>query len=376
MDAPARAVSGLTPPAKALFVAAAAHAMPRGAVLYVVPSDRGSRARPSPTSASSSARSKGCREAAAERAVLPFPSHEVDPYRGHGAAPRRHLGARARAARLAAGTARVVVASAAALLPRVSAPGAPAATRRSSCRPGQDIAPTDLGELLVDAGFTREDPADEHGEFASAAASSTSFPPARPQPVRLEFIGDTIESLRTLRPGDAALDRRRSIRSTVVPLRDVARRRRSAARPRLRLPRARARASRVIVSEPDEVRRSVEQARRAGASELRGGDRAGADGAVAAAGRALRDRADDGRRALARSATELAAARRSTTASRRARPVDAGRGAVARPLPADRGVPRPGRRLGRRDPAAARARRDDRCSSPPRRAAPSARSSC
>ena len=39
MDVPARVVSGLTPSAKALCVAGAAHARPNGAVLYVVPGD-------------------------------------------------------------------------------------------------------------------------------------------------------------------------------------------------------------------------------------------------------------------------------------------------------------------------------------------------
>ena len=39
MDAPAPAVSGLTPAAKALFVAAAAHAQPNAVVLFVVPGD-------------------------------------------------------------------------------------------------------------------------------------------------------------------------------------------------------------------------------------------------------------------------------------------------------------------------------------------------
>ena len=39
MDVPAVAVSGLTPPAKALFVAGAASAQPHGVVLYVVPTD-------------------------------------------------------------------------------------------------------------------------------------------------------------------------------------------------------------------------------------------------------------------------------------------------------------------------------------------------
>ena len=54
--------------------------------------------------------------------MLPFPSHEVDPYRG--LAPHFDIAsARARALHaLTTGTARVVVASAAALLPRLAAP--------------------------------------------------------------------------------------------------------------------------------------------------------------------------------------------------------------------------------------------------------------
>src|SRR6185369_15647097 len=39
IDTSARAVSGLTPPAKALLVASAAHAQPNGVVLFVVPGD-------------------------------------------------------------------------------------------------------------------------------------------------------------------------------------------------------------------------------------------------------------------------------------------------------------------------------------------------
>ena len=65
---------------------------------------------------------EGLTQAATERVVLPFPSHEVDPYRGM--AP--HIGvtsARARALySVAHGTARVLIASAASLLPRVTTP--------------------------------------------------------------------------------------------------------------------------------------------------------------------------------------------------------------------------------------------------------------
>jgi transcription-repair coupling factor (superfamily II helicase) len=162
---------------------------------------------------------EGLTAGAAERAVVAYPSHEIDPYRG--LAP--HVGvtsARARALHgVARGSARVVVASAAALLPRVSPPARMLAASLE-LKPGQDIAPTDLAELLVDAGFTREDPADEHGEFAVRGGIVDIFPAGETYPVRLEFIGDTIETLRTYDPSTqrsiAAIDQ-----IVIVPLRDV-----------------------------------------------------------------------------------------------------------------------------------------------------------
>ena len=218
MDAAARAVSGLTPSAQALFVAAAAQALPHGVVLSVVPSDADLEQAVADVRFFVGAL-EGLSASAAEQAVLPFPSHEVDPYRG--LAP--HFGvasARARALHAAAsGTARVIVASAAALLPRVTAP-AKLLAASLDLKPGQDIAPTDLAELLVDAGFSREDPADEHGEFALRGGILDLFPAGDAQPVRLEFIGDTIESMRRYDPAT-----QRSIASidqlTSCPLSDV-----------------------------------------------------------------------------------------------------------------------------------------------------------
>ena len=218
MDVPARVASGLTASAKALYVAGVAHALPKGVVLYVVPSDGELEQAVADLCFFVSALD-GLSESTAYRAILPFPSHEVDPYRG--LAP--HVGvtsARARALHaLATGTARVVVASAAALLPRVSAP-ARLLGASIDLKPGQDIAPTDLAELLVDAGYSREDPADEHGEFAVRGGILDVFPAGESQPVRLDFIGDTIESLRTYDPATqrsiAAIDQ-----LTIVPLRDI-----------------------------------------------------------------------------------------------------------------------------------------------------------
>ncbi len=253
MEVPAREVSGLTAPAKALFVAGAAHAHPHAVVLYVVPTDADLEQTVADVTFFVAA-IEGLSTGAAEHAVLPFPSHEVDPYRG--LAP--HIGvtsARARALHaIARGAARVVVASAAALLPRVSAPERLLAASLE-LKPGQEIAPTDLAELLVDAGLTREDPADEHGEFAVRGGIVDIFPASETHPVRLEFIGDTIETLRTYDPATqrsiAAIDQ-----VAVVPLRDVLSDDRRAT---LFDYLASAREARILVSERDEVDAQAEK---------------------------------------------------------------------------------------------------------------------
>ena len=78
MDVPAGAVAGLTPSAKALYVAAAAHGLPQGVVLYVVPSDADLEQAVADVGFFIAALD-GLPADAADRAVLPFPSHEVDP---------------------------------------------------------------------------------------------------------------------------------------------------------------------------------------------------------------------------------------------------------------------------------------------------------
>jgi transcription-repair coupling factor (superfamily II helicase) len=247
MDVSARSVSGLTASAKALFVASAAHAQPKGVVLYIVPGD-GDLEETCADVAFFLAALEGLAPAVVERAVLPFPSHEVDPYRG--LAP--HIGVTSVRARalyaIAQGAARVVIASAAGVLPRVTAADQMLAASLT-LKPGQDISPVDLAELLVDAGLTREDPADEAGEFAVRGGIADVFPAGEPHPVRLEFIGDTIETLRTYDPST-----QRSIapidQIAIIPLRDVLQDNRDAT---IFDYLTRATASRIIVSERDEV---------------------------------------------------------------------------------------------------------------------------
>jgi transcription-repair coupling factor (superfamily II helicase) len=146
---------------------------------------------------------QGLSRADAENVVLPFPSQEVDPYRG--LAPHLEVvSARARALHaLATGTARVVIASARALLPRVSNPDRLRAAGLSLA-PGFEISPQELGARLAEAGFVPEDPVDEHGEFCVRGGVVDFYPAADAQPIRLEFIGDIVESVRRY---DAATQR-------------------------------------------------------------------------------------------------------------------------------------------------------------------------
>ena len=99
----------------------------------------------------------------------------------------------------------------------------PAASRLAgvSARARADeIAPRDLGARLVLAGFSPEDPVDEHGEFCVRGGIVDFYPASEAQPVRLEFVGDIIESIRRF---DAATQRSLTAldRVTVTPQREL-----------------------------------------------------------------------------------------------------------------------------------------------------------
>ncbi len=209
-------LSGLTPAGKAFAVAAAAQTAPS---VVIVPADKD--IEPFVSDARFFLGSlEGLSGAALDRGVLPLPSPEVDPYRG--LMPHFDVAsARSRAFHaLATGQARIVVASAAALLPRLPEPETLLAASLE-LKPGDDIDPMELADILVRAGFTREDPVDQHGEFSVRGGVADIFPAGDRLPVRLEFIGDTIESIRQFDPATqrsvAALDR-----VTIAPVRETA----------------------------------------------------------------------------------------------------------------------------------------------------------
>jgi transcription-repair coupling factor (superfamily II helicase) len=216
LDSSAAVLAGLTPAAKALAAVISARAE-AGLTLLVVPADKDVEQLTADARFFFAAL-EGASPAAVENAVLPLPSLQVDPYRGM--TPHfRVSAARARALHAAAtGTARLIVASAAALLPTASTPER-LLKASIEIRTGTEIDPQDLADLLVDAGFTREDPVDEHGSFTIRGGIVDVFPAADAEPIRIEFVGDMVE---TLRRYDPATQRSTgpADHATIVPVRE------------------------------------------------------------------------------------------------------------------------------------------------------------
>src|SRR5438094_399244 len=215
MDESASRVRGLSSAAQAMYVAVQASHRKNVLCFVLVPTDEDVERFACDVRFFIGAL-EGASGSALEDIVKPFPSLQIDPYRK--LAPHFHI-ASARAAALhglATGTARVVVASGEALLPRLSHPDRLRSTSLE-LKPGMDLRPIEFGDLLADAGFTREDPVDEHGEFCVRGGIVDWFPAGAANPIRVEVVGDTIESIRRYDPATqrsiATLDQ-----ATVVPL--------------------------------------------------------------------------------------------------------------------------------------------------------------
>jgi transcription-repair coupling factor (superfamily II helicase) len=97
------------------------------------------------------------------------------------------------------GAVRAVLLSAAALVHSVPAPEL-IERKRLSVRVGEELLVDMLLEHLGGAGYRREDPVVEAGSFARRGGIVDVFPPGRLWPLRIEFFGDRIDSLREFDP--------------------------------------------------------------------------------------------------------------------------------------------------------------------------------
>jgi transcription-repair coupling factor (superfamily II helicase) len=150
LQSPTRRLSGASSPVRSLAVAAASKRLSEGTILLVVPLDADIENTVGDICFFLSVL-EGSADAVVSQQVLPFPSTQVDPYRGF----QPHLkvaSARARVLHaLGTGMARVVVASAAALLTKVPDP-ASVLLASAEIKPGVDLDPHDLANTLVMGG--------------------------------------------------------------------------------------------------------------------------------------------------------------------------------------------------------------------------------
>ena len=123
---------------------------------------------------------------------------------GNGPTPEDHERTQSTLA-LHDGAVRAVLLSAPALVHSVPAPDV-IDRKRLSIQVGEELLVDMLLDHLDGAGYRREDPVVEAGSFARRGGIVDVFPPGRLWPLRIEFFGDRIDSLREF---DPATQRRR-----------------------------------------------------------------------------------------------------------------------------------------------------------------------
>ncbi len=132
-------------------------------------------------------------------APLLLPALDVLP--GQGMSPHAEILATRAAAfdRLAHGKAGILVLPVAAALSRVSSPHY-YRQLTLTLRVHEEIALDDLSAHLESIGYERRDPVEMVGEYSIRGGILDVFPPDQEQPVRIEFFGDEIESIRRFDP--------------------------------------------------------------------------------------------------------------------------------------------------------------------------------
>lgn len=158
-----------------------------------------------------------------EHSVLTIPAVEADPYDGtspHVEVLEQRALALHRATR---GEARILLTSIGALAERTISPGwlkASSITLRS----GEEMPPELIVDLMIAAGYVREEPVGSVGEFSLRGGILDVFSPAHDAPHRIEFFGDAVESIRDFDP-DTQRSVGRATESIIVPMRELSVRR-------------------------------------------------------------------------------------------------------------------------------------------------------
>ncbi|HXJ91449.1 MAG TPA: transcription-repair coupling factor [Terriglobia bacterium] len=210
-------ISGLTPAAKAFVTAAVATelgATSRSQSLLVLTADNESADRLARAAATFLGWLGGSPDA-----VVTLPTFDCSPYEGrspHAAILERRALALWNISR---GRVRVLVAPLAAALGRFS----DASYYRSlalELKPGDDVSLDDFAEHLTGIGYQASEPVSAPGLFSIRGGIVDIFPPEVDWPVRMEFFGDQIESLREFDPSTQR-SRHGIPATTILPLSEI-----------------------------------------------------------------------------------------------------------------------------------------------------------
>ena len=152
-------------------------------------------------------------------AVTVLPASESDPYAG-GSPHAETLERRALALwRLARRQQDFLLLTSRALARRTVTPSdilkAGAVLRR-----GEDASPEELADKLIASGYVREDPIGAIGEFSMRGGILDVWPPGHDAPVRIEFFGDTVDSIREFDP-ETQLSTTQLPQVEIAPMREL-----------------------------------------------------------------------------------------------------------------------------------------------------------
>src|SRR5918999_985071 len=90
----------------------------------------------------------------------------------------------------------------------------------AALRRDEDYSPEDLVEVLLASGYVREDPVGAVGEFSMRGGILDVWSPGEPFPVRVEFFGDTVDSVRRFNP-ETQLSVEQLQSTEIVPMREL-----------------------------------------------------------------------------------------------------------------------------------------------------------
>ena len=158
-----------------------------------------------------------------DQCVLTIPAVEADPYDGtspHAEVLEQRALALYRATR---GEARILLTSLGALAERTLSPDLLKASS-ITLRAAEEMPPELIVDLLIAAGYVRQEPVGAVGEFSLRGGILDVFSPAHDAPHRIEFFGDAVESIREFDP-DTQRSVGRASESIIVPMRELSVRR-------------------------------------------------------------------------------------------------------------------------------------------------------